>query len=101
MLSLTLRVLRENVHRPNLVTPLLVSLTISPLLLLAGDINSTGRISRKTLFTVSQMEIPVRKSFIADIVGLDKQTKTIRIPSEFGIPSLESNLCHFVLWELH
>jgi hypothetical protein len=62
MLSQLYYFLRENVQRPTLITPLLLSLTISPLLLLAGDINATGRISRKTLFMVSQMEIPTKNS---------------------------------------
>jgi hypothetical protein len=45
-------------HRMNrnsravMITPPLLSLTISPLVLLAGDLNPCGRISRETLFKV-------------------------------------------------
>ena len=38
--------------RAVMVTPPLLSLTISPLVLLAGDLNQCGRISRETLFKV-------------------------------------------------
>jgi hypothetical protein len=94
--------LSDSIHRPQLVTPLLLALTISPLLLLAGDLNVIGRVSRKTLFTVSAMDTPIgQRTYCSGIVGLDKQTEAIRIPLTNRKPPLACNLSDRIVWETH